>query len=87
VAAITRQLISDNTMRNVTVNIANPVNYPMMDIVHSMEKAVGKRAVCNVLERGSGYPIDIHMMLPVVDAAGVKFGTDYLERVIGKYYG
>jgi len=87
VAAISRQLISDNTLRSVTINIANPTNYPMMDIVHAMEKAVGKRAVYNVLERGSGYPIDIRMMLPAMDAAGVKFGNDYLERVIGKYYG
>ena len=87
VAAISRQLISDNTLRNVTINIANPTNYPMMDIVHAMEKAVGKRAVYKILERGSGYPIDIRMMFPAIDAAGVKFSNDYLERVIGKYYG
>jgi nucleoside-diphosphate-sugar epimerase len=87
IAAISRQLISSDTLRNVTINIANPTNYPMMDIVTAMEKAVGKPAVYKVLERGSGYPIDIRMMLPVMDAAGVKFGNDYLERVIGKYYG
>jgi len=87
VAAISRQLIANDILRNVTVNIANPTSYPMMDIVHAMEKAVGKPAVYKVLERGSGYPIDIQMMLPVMDAAGVKFDNDYLERVIGKYYG
>ena len=87
VAAISRQLIANDILRNVTVNIANPTSYPMMDIVHAMEKAVGKPAVYKVLERGSGYPIDIQMMLPVMDAAGVKFDNDYLELVIGKYYG
>jgi nucleoside-diphosphate-sugar epimerase len=87
VAAITSQLIADNSLRKVTVNIANPTSYPMLDIVAAMEEAVGKRAVYEVFERGSGYPIDIHAILPVLDAAVVKFGTDYLERVIGKYYG
>ena len=59
----------------------------MMDIVKAMEGAVGKRAIYEVFERGSGYPIDIRAILPVLDAAGVKFGNGYLERVIGKYYG
>jgi nucleoside-diphosphate-sugar epimerase len=87
VAAISSQLINNKTLRNATVNIAYPVSYPMTDIVGAMEKAVGKHAIYEVFERGSGYAIDIHAILPVLDAAGVEFGTDYLERVIGKYYG
>ena len=87
VAAIFRQLIAKDTLRNVTINIANPTSYPMMDIVRAMEKAVGKHAVYAVFERGSGYPIDIQAIFPVLDMAGVKFDKDYLERVIGKYYG
>lgn len=87
VAAISRQLIANKSLRNVTINIANPISYPMIDIVGAMEETVGKRAVYEVFERGSGYPIDIHAILPVLDAAGVKFDKDYLERVTGKYYG
>jgi len=85
VAAISNQLIDRNILRNATINVANPVSYPMLDIVMAMEKAVGKRAIYEVFERGSGYAIDIQAILPVLDEAGVKFGTDYLERVIGKY--
>lgn len=87
VAAIARQLIANDAMRNIAVNIANPVSYPMTDIISAMEKSVGKHAIHEVLERGGGYPIDIHAILPVLEASGVKFGNDYLERVIGKYYG
>jgi len=87
VAAISSQLIDKNILRNATVNIANSTGYPMVDIVAAMEKAVGKRAVFEVFERGSGYPIDIHAILPAMDAAGVNFGADYLERVLIKYYG
>lgn len=87
VAALVTRLIAEPAARNVTLNIANPVCYPMADIVSAMEKAIGKRAIYEIAERGSGYPIDTSAILPVLDAAGVKFGDDYLERVIGKYYG
>ncbi len=51
-----------------------------------MEHVVGKRAVFDVVERGSEYPIDTGAMLPVLEKAGVKFGSDYLEKVIARYY-
>lgn len=86
VAAIASQLIANDSLRNITLNVANPVSYPMADIVAAMEKVVGKHAVCEVSGHGSSYPIDTRAILPVLDAAGVKFGNDYLERVISKYY-
>jgi nucleoside-diphosphate-sugar epimerase len=87
VAAITMQLVADPAKRGVTLNVANPSSSSMPEIVTAMEKVVGKGAIYEVVERGSGYPIDTQPILPVLDAAGVKFGDDYLERVIGKYYG
>ena len=87
IAAISRQLIADNTSRNITLNIANPSNYSMGDIVKAMEKSVGKQAIYEVVERGAAYLIDTSAMLPVADKAGVIFDKDYLERVIEKYYG
>lgn len=87
VAAIASQLIANDSLRNITLNVANPVGYPMADIVAAMEKVVGKHAVCEVSGCGSSYPIDTRAILPVLGAAGVKFGNDYLERVISKYYG
>jgi len=87
VAAISRQLLARNNLRKVTFNIANTTSYTMIEIVHAMENAVGKRAVYEVIERGSGYLIDIHKTLPLMDEAGVKFDHDYLERAISKYYG
>ncbi len=87
VASIARQLIADKTARNITLNIANPVSYPMADIVSAMESVVGKRAICKVVEQGSEYTIDISTILPYLDKAAVKFSDDYLKQVTGKYYG
>ncbi len=87
VAAIAGILIADKTERNITLNIANPVSYPMADIVSAMENAVGKRAIYDVVEKGSEYTINISAILPYLYKADVKFGDDYLQRVTGKYYG
>jgi len=87
VAAIAQLLIASGSARNTTFNVANVANYSMLDIVGVMEKAIGKRAIYDVVERGSEYPIDTSAMLPLLEQAGVKFGHDYLEKVINKYYG
>jgi nucleoside-diphosphate-sugar epimerase len=86
VVAIAYQLIANNSVRNSTYNIANLINYPMAEIVSTMEHVVGKRAVYNVVERGSEYLIDTSSIFSVLDKADTKFGDDYLEKVIGKYY-
>lgn len=86
VIAIAEQLIANESVRNVTLNIANPASYSMIDIVGAMERAVGKRAIYYFLERGSGYTIDINAILPVLKNAGVEFGSDYLQLVMNKYY-
>lgn len=87
VAAIAGQFIADGCVRNTTLNIANPTNYSMIDIVSAMERAVGKRAICYPVERGSEYTIDTSAILPVLKNASVKFSSDYLEKVMRKYYG
>lgn len=87
VVAIVGCLIADRSARNLVFNIANPVSYAMPDIVAAMERVIGKRAIYNVEPRGAEYPIDIRALLPLLDQAAVKFGDDYLERVLEKYYG
>ena len=86
VAAIANLLIEDTSARNITVNIANPVSYAMADIVGAMERVVGKRAIYDLVERGSEYTIDTSAIRSALDKANVQFGDGYLETVIGKYY-
>jgi len=86
IVPIAKQFISDSAERRIVVNIANVENYPMPEIVHAMENIVGKKAVCDIVERGSEYAIDTSAMVPVLRKAGVEFDKGYLKRVLGKYY-
>jgi nucleoside-diphosphate-sugar epimerase len=87
VAALVGQFVANGSLRNIRLNIANPYNYAMCDIVTAMEHVLGKRATYDATGRGSDYHIDVTEMLRVQDSAGVRFSEDYLKRAIGKYYG
>ena len=87
VVSIVQQLIADLSMRGVTLNVANACNYPITDIIHAMEGALGKLSVYNIVNRGSAYTIDISVIAPVLGRAAVDFGDDYLKTVMDKYYG
>jgi nucleoside-diphosphate-sugar epimerase len=87
VVPVAQQLIADDAVRNVTVNIANSVNYSMAEIVDAMARVVGKRAIFEVMDRGSDYFIETGAMQSALAKSGVKFGENYLSKVIAKYYG
>jgi nucleoside-diphosphate-sugar epimerase len=87
VVSIARQLLADHSVRNTTVNIANPVNYSMAEIVEAMAGVVGKRPIFEVIQRGSDYSIDTAAMRSALAESGVEFGENYLRKVIAKYYG
>jgi hypothetical protein len=87
VTSIARQIINKLSLRNNTLSIANPVGYPVLDIVRAMERAVGKPAVYDLLNRGSAYTIDAGESTSAAARAGIVFSADYLNLVIEKYYG
>jgi len=77
----------DSRVRGETINIANPRDYAMSEIVETLERVCGGHAVYDVLDRGAAYAINVSAMLPFVKAAGLSFDESYLERVLRKYYG
>jgi nucleoside-diphosphate-sugar epimerase len=86
VALITKQIISDNSYRRVIINIANKINYPLINIVNTFEKVIEKNAIYNILERGCDYPIDISVIYPLLEKSRVIFDDDYLVKIIIKYF-
>lgn len=87
VATLTSLLIDDPAMRRCTLNLANPDSYPMPDIVRTMELIVGRPAIYDVLNRGYHYPIDVTVMLSILNKSDIRFDSNYLDRTLRKYYG
>jgi nucleoside-diphosphate-sugar epimerase len=87
VVKIARYLINKTELRCDTVNIANIHNYPIKDIVSTMERVCGKNAIYDAIERGTSYPIDVQRIVPLLPEADVEFCSSYLLNVLRKYYG
>ena len=87
VAKIGAALIEAPAQRGGVINVATPHRHPIAEIVRGLERAVGKKAVCESVDRGSEYEIDVSRVATVAEGLGISFEGDYLERVIRKYYG
>lgn len=86
VVSITRQLVTDPMIRNIVVNVANLINYSMLEIVQAMERVTGATALYEMEERGSQYSINTALMNNVLPQCDVSFDSRYLDRVLAKYY-
>jgi nucleoside-diphosphate-sugar epimerase len=69
-----------------TVNVANPSDYRVLDIVHALERVTGRTARYDLVDRAGGHPIDIEAIRPLLRRAGVEFGPRYLDEIVEKYY-
>lgn len=87
VALIAEYLIFKISARNTIINIANQVNYPIVEIVKTLGRVVGKCPLYDSVDRGSSYSIDINFIHSELHKTGVEFGNDYLLNVLKKYYG
>ena len=68
------------------INVANPVSYPIVAIIESIESVLGFKAKLNFMNAGAAYKIDISIIEPLIQKLSIDFGKDYLPRVIARYY-
>jgi nucleoside-diphosphate-sugar epimerase len=87
VVKIARRIIDGQHVSRETINIANIHNYPVKDVVSTMEHVCGKSAIYDAIERGASYRIDVQRIVSLLPEAGVEFGPSYLSNVLRKYYG
>jgi hypothetical protein len=87
VARVTPLLVAAAAMRNAVVEVAAPTSHAMPDLVAAMERVVGKRAPFDAVDYGDGVALEMASLAVWWDAAGVHFGSGYLERVLARYYG
>ena len=73
VVKIARYIIDKTKLRSDTVNIANVYNYPIKDLVSTMERVCRKNAIYDVIERGTSTWIDVQTILPLLPEADVEF--------------
>ena len=83
---VVNHIISNRIFENEIVNIANPVNYKVVDIIHAIERYLGKTANYTAIHKGSDYPINIVKIRLIFAELSISFGKDYLANLLEKYY-
>lgn len=83
---IADSILHQESSLNSTINIANPQNYSVPFIIRCIEEYLHKKAICNEIERGNNYDIDITKIEPVIKKLGIHFNDDYLALLLKKYY-
>jgi len=69
-----------------TLHVAPEPSHPITDIVAAFERLTGKRALYDLLDRGSAFVVDAAPIAHLLGPAGVDFGGDYLFRTLRRYY-
>jgi nucleoside-diphosphate-sugar epimerase len=85
VVKIVGHILEAGSIRNDTVEIASPFNLRAEDLVHMIERILGKRAVARKVHAGHAPTIDISRLSPLFAASAVHFPPEYVERVLRKY--
>jgi len=86
VVKLSQQVIESNSFENSTVNIANPNNYKINEIVKEMEALIGKPAIYKEIKKGSNYEIDIKPIKSFITSLEIDFSPDYLASTLLKNY-
>ncbi len=72
---------------NQVVNIANPVNYSVEEIVLTLEQVLNKKAIYTVTHKESIPMIDTSEVTRILDIRNMRFDNGYLRTVLEKYFG
>lgn len=86
VERIVADLIRNESLRSGTVNVANPHNSSIAQIVAAFEKIKNRRAIYNLLDKGGEYGIDTTRIEPSILRNGIVFDENYLSNTLAKYY-
>ena len=67
-------------------NICNPTRSLVLDLIKTLEKIKGKKAILEVMDGGGFYEIPLGQTVEVYAKIGLNFEDDYIPSVLKKYY-
>jgi nucleoside-diphosphate-sugar epimerase len=84
--AICDCILQKQTYNSATINIANPVNYSVISIIHAIEQHFSIKADYSIVDKGSSPLIDITSIEPVLSELKLEFDEHYFAQLLTKYF-
>jgi nucleoside-diphosphate-sugar epimerase len=79
-------ILQQSLFINGIVNIANPVNYPVLYIISTLEAYFSTQANITIKDKHSVPEIDTTAIQPLYKQLNISFGAGYLLHLLQKYY-
>lgn len=86
VVKIVGYALREGKFRNQIVNVANPKNIGMLELVELVENYIGKKAHYSKTQFGGSPAIDTSSITEIREACSIEFGDDYVANLLRKYY-
>jgi nucleoside-diphosphate-sugar epimerase len=83
---VVNHLLQKKILANSIINIANPFNYTVLDIVKTIETFLGIQASFIPIQKGGNFSIDTSTIAPILKELDINFGDNYLINLLRKYY-
>ena len=84
--SLANYIIKENFFKNSIINLANPFNYSMIEILEAVETHLQKKAIATYEEKGTKQFIDISNISKLIQDLSINFNDEYLSRLLNKYY-
>jgi dTDP-4-dehydrorhamnose reductase len=84
--AICDLILQEQIFHNDIVNVANPVNYSVLSIVHTLERHFHLKAKYEVIDKGSSPLIDTTAIEKILSRLHIEFDDNYLDLLLKKYF-
>jgi nucleoside-diphosphate-sugar epimerase len=80
------QILKNNLFSNQVINIANPVNHPVKEIISAIETILNIKSNYIEIDKGACFEIDTFPIQPIIQELGIQFNPGYLKELLNKYY-
>ena len=77
--------LRENIFKNQIINIANPKNIKVLDLVNILENIIDKKAKYSIVKKSGEFKIDVKDIESIISDLGI-FEKNYLQNRIKKYY-
>jgi nucleoside-diphosphate-sugar epimerase len=84
--AICNHIMQEGRYLNKIINVANPVNYPVISIIEAIETHLDKKGHFVLSEKGNSPLIDTSEIQPLFSQLHIEFGQHYLPQLLRKYF-
>jgi nucleoside-diphosphate-sugar epimerase len=79
-------ILKNNLFPNQVINIANPVNHPVKEIISTIETFLNIKSNYIEIDRGTCFEIDISSIQPIIQKLAIRFDPEYVRDILNKYY-